>query len=105
MTDDGFLRPSLSALVPPSRRRAVERVLLVESPTFGVRRSLVERTKLARAERVTRTKYGPIRVKVGTLDGKVTRVAPEFEDVRAAALKHRVPLATVHRAALEGRYS
>lgn len=94
----------LSALAAPSRRAAVEELLLVESPTFGVRARLVERAKLAREESSVGTPYGRIRVKVGRLKGRVVRVAPEYEDVRAAALKHRVPLATVHRAATAGRY-
>ena len=37
------------------------------------------------------------------LDGKIVRMAPEYEDVRAAALKHGVPLSVVHRAAAEAR--
>jgi len=86
---------TISVLAPPSRLRAIEETLLVESPTFGVRRSLVERRKLAREERVVRTRYGPIRVKVGRMNGRVVRTAPEYEDVRAAALKHRVPLSAV----------
>jgi hypothetical protein len=85
----------LSALVPPSRREAVERVLLTETPTFGVRRSLRERTKLERREEKVKTPYGTIRVKVGTLNGTVVKTAPEYEDARAAATKHGVPLARV----------
>jgi len=90
---------TLSVLAPPSRLAAIEQILLLETPTFGVRRRLVERTKLAREERVAKTPYGPIRVKIGRLGGRVVRIAPEYEDVRAAALRHHVPLATVHAAA------
>jgi hypothetical protein len=91
----------VSVLVPPDRRAAAEDVLLRESPTFGVRRTLMERTKLARHEVKVRTRYGTIRCKVGTLNGETVRTAPEFEDVRAAAEKHRIPLARVVEAALE----
>ena len=90
----------LSVLVPPSRREAVEAVLLRETPTFGVRRTLMERTKLRRREVTVKTRFGPIRCKVGTLDGDVIKAAPEYEDVRAAAARHRAPLARVIEASL-----
>ena len=86
---------TLSALAAPDRVDEVERLMLLESPTFGVRRWEVERRKLARSWETVKTKYGPIRVKVGRFGGKVVRRAPEFEDLRAAAIKHRVPLSTV----------
>jgi len=91
----------LSVLVPPSARRAVEEALLRETPTLGVRRILMERTKLARRERVVRTPYGPIRVKAGLRDGAEIKIAPEYEDVRAAARRHAVPLIRVLEAARE----
>jgi uncharacterized protein (TIGR00299 family) protein len=90
-------RPAVkvSALVPPSRRAAVEEVLLRETPTFGVRRVLMERSKLDRLERTVATPFGPIRSKVGLRKGKVVKSAPEFEDARAAAERHGVPLSKV----------
>lgn len=91
----------LAALAPPDRRAAVEAVLLEETPTFGVRRVLMERSKLDRRESRVTTKYGPIRVKTGFLDGRAAKAAPEYEDVRAAAEKHGVPFARVLEAATE----
>jgi pyridinium-3,5-bisthiocarboxylic acid mononucleotide nickel chelatase len=91
----------ISVLVPPSRRPAVEEVLLRETPTFGVRRVLMERTKLGRQEAKVATRYGDIRVKVGLIDGEELKASPEYEDCRAAAEKHGVPLAKVVDAARE----
>lgn len=91
----------LSALVAPERREAVESLLLRETPTFGVRRTLMERTKLARTSVTVKTRYGALRLKVGSLDGETLKASPEFEDARAAAEKHGVPLARVIDAALE----
>ncbi len=90
-------RPAVkvSILVPPTRRGAVEEVLLRETPTFGVRRVLMERSKLDRHERTVATPFGPIRSKVGVRKGKVVKAAPEFEDARAAAERHGVPLSRV----------
>jgi hypothetical protein len=85
----------VSILAPPSRREAVEEVLLKETPTFGVRRVLMERSKLDRHERTVETPFGPIRSKVGLRKGKVLKTAPEFEDAKAAAHRHGVPLSRV----------
>jgi len=91
----------LSVLVAPSKRAAVEQLLLRETPTFGVRRVLMERSKLGRRETSVKTRYGAIGVKVGLLDGKELKAAPEYEDCRSAAEKHGVPLARVVEAARE----
>jgi len=94
-------RPGLkvSVLVAPSKRAPIEAILLRETPTFGLRRALMERSKLGRREEAVHTRYGDIRVKVGTLDGETIKAAPEYEDCRAAAEKHAVPLARVAEAA------
>jgi uncharacterized protein (TIGR00299 family) protein len=89
----------LSVLAAPSRRTAVEEILLRETPTFGVRRTLMERSKLERTESTVSTRYGAIRVKIGLLDGETLKASPEYEDCRAAAEKHGVPLARVAEAA------
>lgn len=91
----------ISVLAAPSKRAAVEDVLLRETPTFGVRRVLMERTKLGRHETKVSTRYGSIRVKVGLIDGEELKASPEYEDCRAAAEKHGVPLAKVVEAARE----
>jgi pyridinium-3,5-bisthiocarboxylic acid mononucleotide nickel chelatase len=94
-------RPGLkvSVLAPPDRRRAVEEVLLRETPTFGLRRVLMERTKLDRRMVEVDTPYGPIAVKEGLREGGVLKAAPEFESARRAAERHGVPLAKVLKAA------
>jgi hypothetical protein len=80
----------LSALVHPSEARAAEALLFEETPTFGVRRRLCERTKLTRRHETVETPYGPIRVKVGSRDGQDVTASPEFEDCRRAAEAHHV---------------
>jgi uncharacterized protein (TIGR00299 family) protein len=89
----------ISVLVPPSRRSAVEELLLRETPTFGVRRVLMERTKLDRRMVEVSTPYGPVAVKEGLRDGGVLKAAPEYESARKAAERHGVPLARVLKAA------
>jgi hypothetical protein len=91
----------LSVLAPPAALRDVESLLLRETPTFGIRRALMERSKLAREWTAVKTRYGTIRVKTGSLEGEMLKATPEYEDCRAAAAAHRVPLARVLEAARE----
>jgi uncharacterized protein (TIGR00299 family) protein len=89
----------ISVLAAPSKRTAVEEMLLRETPTFGVRRTMMERSKLDRSDVRVSTRYGEIRLKVGTLDGETLKASPEYEDCKAAAEKHGVPLSRVADAA------
>ena len=45
------------------------------------------------------TPYGEIQVKIGSWRGRDVTVSPEYEECRAAAEKHGVPLETVFEAA------
>jgi uncharacterized protein (TIGR00299 family) protein len=73
--------------------------LFRETTTLGVRFSRLERRMLPREMRRVETPFGPIRVKLAVLDGHVRSAAPEYEDCRAAALTHGVPIAAVYDAA------
>jgi uncharacterized protein (DUF111 family) len=77
--------------------------LLVETTSFGVRRSLAERRKLRRSFIDVQTRFGPVRVKIGSLDGATVQFAPEFESCRAVAEKAGVPVKDVYQAALAAR--
>jgi uncharacterized protein (TIGR00299 family) protein len=79
---------------------ALEAVLFREGTTLGVRRRRVERTELPRRVVTVRTRYGPVKVKVGEHAGEAVHVAPEYEDCRAVAAKAKVPLREVIRAAV-----
>jgi uncharacterized protein (TIGR00299 family) protein len=88
----------LSALCRPAEAERVIRIILEETTTLGVRRYSVERVCLPRTVETVETPFGSIRLKV-THWGERTRVSPEYEDCRAAAEAHRVPLSVVMAAA------
>ncbi len=88
----------LTVLCEIGKVSAMERILFAETTTFGIRRRTVERTKLQRRFVAIATPFGDIRMKVGEREGVVT-ASPEFEDCRAAALKHGVTLREVIAAA------
>ena len=77
----------------------LSKIIFEETATIGIRMSPAKRKKLEREIKITATKYGKIRVKIARLNGKITNIAPEYEDCARAARKCRIPLREVYNAA------
>jgi uncharacterized protein (DUF111 family) len=90
----------LTILCSEKQRPALERLILRETSTLGMRIRRDERSCLERQHLAVQTPYGEIRMKIGTLDGEVMNAAPEFEDCRGAAVRCDVPLKSVQQAAI-----
>ncbi len=91
----------LCALCPTDARDAVLSAILRHTTTIGVRVAAVERAALPRSMETVATKFGEIRVKVAAWDeGDVRRAHPEWEDVKARALEHKISAREVYEAAL-----
>ena len=90
----------LACLAAEGLVAAVEEAIFRETPTFGVRRSAVERTKLAREHATVETAFGRVRVKVGRRGGRVVTASPEYEDCRRLAAERGVALREVYAAAM-----
>ncbi len=90
----------LTVLCSPEHSAAMQQLLLRETPTLGIRIRQDRRVCLDREHRSVDTPYGPIRLKLGSHDGELHNVAPEYEDCKAAALRHSVPLKNVQASAL-----
>jgi uncharacterized protein (TIGR00299 family) protein len=78
----------------------LEDLLLRETSTLGVRIHHERRSCLDRAHVAVSTSYGQIRIKVASRSGEVYNAAPEFEDCRAAAELHKVPVKLVQQSAI-----
>jgi uncharacterized protein (TIGR00299 family) protein len=79
---------------------ALEELLLLESPTLGVRRWRASRRVLPREQRSVRTSLGDVRVKLAVEPGGATRFAPEFDDLAQIAEARALPLPEVRRIVL-----
>jgi uncharacterized protein (TIGR00299 family) protein len=90
----------LTVLCNESESDALQHLILSETTTLGVRIRQDRRACLDRSHTPVTTEYGEIRMKVGSLSGAALNVAPEFEDCRAAALLHSVPVKQVQQAAI-----
>jgi uncharacterized protein (TIGR00299 family) protein len=89
----------LTLIANPADQQKFEQMLLRETSTLGVRSRQDRRSCLDRSFTTVETPYGPIRMKLGTSNGETLNAAPEFEDCRAAALEHGVPVKQVQQAA------
>jgi uncharacterized protein (TIGR00299 family) protein len=90
----------LTILCKPSDSAALERLVLSETSTLGLRIRQDRRSCLDRRHATVSTPYGDIRIKIGSLAGETLNAAPEFEDCRTAAAKHRTAVKQVQQAAI-----
>jgi len=77
----------------------LESILFDETATFGIRRTVVARSKRLRREHTVKTAWGPIRGKLGWRPGQECVFTPEFEDCSRVASERGVPLREIYRAA------
>jgi uncharacterized protein (TIGR00299 family) protein len=91
---------TLSVLSSRAALDAVRRVVFTESSTIGVREHRVAKTALDRDLRTVVVDGCDIAVKVARLDGVVVNVAPEYDDVAAAAVRLGRPVKAVLAAAI-----
>ena len=96
----------LSVIAPADAVPAIEEVLFRETQTFGIRRHLAERHKLKREPATAQTPWGPVKGKLGWLEGRPPLFTPEYEDCARIAREHGVALLEVFaraRGASQGR--
>jgi pyridinium-3,5-bisthiocarboxylic acid mononucleotide nickel chelatase len=86
----------LSVIAPAAVVAAVEEVLFRETHTFGVRRHLAERHKLKREAATVETPWGPVKGKLGWLQGGAPVFTPEYEDCARLAREQHVALRDVY---------
>lgn len=90
----------LTLLCAPGTEQTFADLLFRETSTLGIRTRRESRLILAREILSVDTPFGPIRVKRASSHNETRNLAPEFEDCRAAAEKHNVPLKEIQQAAL-----
>ena len=92
---------ALTVLCRPDLAAAMREILFRETTTIGLRWRVEHKMALARAFTEVQTQWGAVRIKTARLEtGELANAAPEYEDCRALAREHRVPLKKVMQAAL-----
>jgi len=90
----------LTVLSKPEDADRLSKLIFAETTTLGVRRREEMRQVLARRWETVETPWGPVRIKIASMNGTISNYAPEYEDCRAVAEKHHVPLRTVMQEAM-----
>lgn len=95
-------RPAVmvSVLAEKNDEKKLVDIVLTESTTLGIRRSLVGRYCLERRTVEIDSGFGQVRVKVAAKDG-VKKFAPEYEDCKKAALEAGLPLREIYQMVME----
>ncbi len=91
----------ISVLCRTSDRHKIQELLFAETSTFGIRYREIDRVTLDRKVVQVQTDFGSIQVKVGSQDGKILQVSPEFESCNAAAERSQQPLKRIYEKAVE----
>lgn len=96
----------LTVLCAPERVPALRDLLFRETTTIGMHWRIEQKTSLAREFVEVETPWGPVHIKIARWpNGETANAAPEYEDCRALARKHAVPLKQVMQAALRAYIS
>lgn len=90
----------LTVLARPNDADRLARLLFAETSTLGVRIRHEQRRALGRHWINVQTRWGDVRMKVGSLNGSITNYAPEYEDCRKIAGERQLPLKTVMQEAI-----
>jgi pyridinium-3,5-bisthiocarboxylic acid mononucleotide nickel chelatase len=89
----------MTAVCSVGKRAEIERVLLSETTTLGVRTAEVQRATLLRHTEVVETQWGNVRVKIAE-GPQGLKIAPEYEDCRSVAAASGRPFNDVYAEAL-----
>jgi len=91
----------MTVLAKPQLAATLRELLLRETTTIGLRWRTENKLALEREIAEANTEWGRVRIKVARWpSGKVANAAPEYEDCRAIAQRHAVPLKEVMQAAM-----
>jgi pyridinium-3,5-bisthiocarboxylic acid mononucleotide nickel chelatase len=92
----------LQVLCSPANVETLRELIFRETTTIGLHWCIENKVALEREWIEVKTEWGPVRIKVARdAVGSVTNAAPEYEDCRALAGAHSVPLKRVMQAALQ----
>jgi uncharacterized protein (TIGR00299 family) protein len=92
----------MTVLCRPDLMPALRDLLFRETTTIGLRWRLENKAALAREFAEVETAWGKVRIKIARWpSGEVANAAPEYEDCRALAAAHAVPLKQVTEQAMQ----
>ena len=85
----------LSVIASTSQVDALEAVIFANTPTLGVRRTAITRTKAPRRFVSVTTSWGDVRLKLRGDGGRVLNAVPEYDDVLRISRTTGMPIAEI----------
>ncbi|MDQ2087554.1 nickel pincer cofactor biosynthesis protein LarC [Herbivorax sp. ANBcel31] len=85
----------LTVLTNKEKEDELSQIILSETSTLGIRKSVCKRQVLNREEKSVNTKYGKIKIKLSLVDN-LEKITPEYEDCKRVAKEREVPLWKVY---------
>ncbi|MDD3223469.1 MAG: nickel pincer cofactor biosynthesis protein LarC [Clostridium sp.] len=87
----------LNVLCSAEKCREIEKYILFETTTLGVRKYKVLKTMLERSFQKVETKFGTVNVKNGIYNGKIIKSKPEYRECRELAKKNNVSINEIYK--------
>ncbi len=85
----------MTTICPLGKLEEFSNLILRETTTLGLRWRIDNRIKASRLFEEISTKYGPVRVKIAKVAGRITNFSVEYEDCKRLAMENQVPLKDV----------
>ncbi len=85
----------VSVIAPAAQAEALEAVIFANTPTLGVRRTEITRSKAPRRFVTVTTRWGDVRLKLRGGGGRVLNAVPEYDDVLRVSRTAQAPIADV----------
>ncbi len=86
----------LSVLCGIDDHSKFQNIVFNETTTLGIRKYIVERNCLDRKIVTVKSQFGNVKVKAAYRDGKLLKVAPEYEECQRIARERQIPLKQVY---------
>ncbi len=97
----GRIGVQMTVLCRPDLMPALRDLIFRETTTIGVHWRIENKQSLEREFATVETQWGPVRIKIARWpSGAVANASPEYEDCRALATQHAVPLKQVMHEAM-----
>lgn len=85
----------LQLLCSQEKLNNMKTILFKETTTLGIRYYPLTVHRAERMFKKIPTKWGPVTVKFGMIEGEVVQRSPEYEDCKTIAQEHQIPLKEV----------
>jgi uncharacterized protein (DUF111 family) len=94
----------LTVICHPETAYVCKTIIFRETTTLGIRESTQQRSILNREIKTLKTKYGTVRIKIGSWgfgqDKQIINVQPEYEDCATLARQHNISWRAVSQQAI-----